>query len=61
MLELAIDGTGWLPSAKASAARQLQKHGGSADGAIDGIVDFHVGWPPPRASSPISAGWRPCR
>ena len=42
VLELAIDGNGWLPSAKASAARHLQKHGGSADGAIDGIVDFHV-------------------
>ena len=42
MLELAIDGNGWLPSAKASAARHLQKYGGSADGAIDGIVDFHV-------------------
>ncbi len=43
VLELAIDGTGWLPSAKASAGRQLQKHAGSADGAIDGIIDFHVG------------------
>ncbi len=43
VLELAIDGTGWLPSAKASAARQLQKHGGAADVAIDGLIDFHVG------------------
>ncbi len=43
VLELAIDGSGWLPSAKASAARQLQRRGGSADGAIDGLIDFHVG------------------
>jgi hypothetical protein len=42
VLELAIDGSGWLPSAKASAARQLQKHGGSIDGAVDGVVDFNV-------------------
>ena len=43
VLELAIDGSGWLPSAKASAARHLQKHGGASDRAIDGLVDFHVG------------------
>ena len=43
VLELAIDGSGWLPSAKASAARHLQKRGGSADGAIDSLIDFHVG------------------
>jgi hypothetical protein len=42
VLELAIDGSGWLPSAKASAARHLQKYGGSTEGGIDGIVDFHV-------------------
>jgi hypothetical protein len=43
VLEVAIDGGGWLPSAKTSAARHLQKHGGSSDRAIDGLVDFHVG------------------
>ncbi len=42
VLEMAIDGKGWLPSAKAAAARQLQRNGGSHDKAIDGIVDFHV-------------------
>ena len=42
VLELAIDGYGKLPGAKATAARQLQNHGGSVDGAVDAIVDFHV-------------------
>ncbi len=42
VLEIAIDGYGQLPSAKSHAARQLQRHGGSVDGAISGIIDFHV-------------------
>ncbi len=42
LLEVAIDGSGRLPSAKASAAKQFQRYGGSVEGAIDGIVDLHV-------------------
>src|SRR5918998_3298625 len=42
VLELAIDGYGRLPGAKTHAARQLQRHGGSVDGAISGIIDFHI-------------------
>jgi hypothetical protein len=42
VLELAIDGYGRLPGAKTHAARQLQRHGGSIDGAISSIIDFHV-------------------
>jgi hypothetical protein len=42
VLELAIDGYGKLPGAKASAARQLQRNGGSVDQAIESLIDFHV-------------------
>ena len=42
VLELAIDGYGRLPGAKTAAARQLQRNGGSVDGAIAGIIDVHV-------------------
>ena len=42
VLEVAIDGYGRLPGAKATAARQLQNHGGSVDAAVDAIVDFHI-------------------
>lgn len=42
VLELAIDGYGRLPGAKASAARQLQRSGGSVDAAIESLIDFHV-------------------
>lgn len=42
VLEVAIDGYGKLPSAKATAARQLQRHGGSVERAVDSLVDFHV-------------------
>lgn len=42
VLEVAIDGYGRLPSAKSAASRQLQRHGGSVDAAIDGLVDYHV-------------------
>lgn len=43
VLELAIDGYGKLPGAKASAARQLQRNGGSVDKAIESLIEFHVG------------------
>ncbi len=43
VLELAIDGYGKLPGAKASAARQLQRSGGSSDAAIETLIDIHVG------------------
>ena len=42
VLEVAIDGRGRLPSAKATAARQLQRHGGAIDPALDSIVEFHT-------------------
>lgn len=42
LLELSIDGVGRLPSAKHSAARQMQRHGGSVDEAIQGVIDLHV-------------------
>jgi uncharacterized protein (DUF697 family) len=42
VLELAIDGYGKLPGAKASAARQLQRNGGSVDKAIESLIEFHV-------------------
>lgn len=42
ILEVAIDGTGRLPSARATAARHLQKHPDSIDDAIEAIVDTHV-------------------
>src|ERR671917_949364 len=42
VLELAIDGYGRLSGAKAHAARQLQRNGGSVDDAISSIIDFHV-------------------
>jgi hypothetical protein len=42
VLEIAIDGYGRLPSAKAAAARHLQKQAGSADEAISSIIDHHV-------------------
>ena len=42
VLELAIDGYGKVPGAKASAARQLQRNAGSVDRAIESLIDFHV-------------------
>jgi uncharacterized protein (DUF697 family) len=42
VLELAIDGYGKLPGAKASAARHLQRAGGSSDTAIESLIDRHV-------------------
>ncbi len=42
VLEIAIDGHGRLPGAKAVAARQFQRRGGSLDQAIVAIVDNHV-------------------
>lgn len=42
IVEVAIDGTGRFPSARATAARHLQKHGGSVDEAIESLIDSHV-------------------
>lgn len=42
VLEVAIDGYGRVPGARTVAARHLQKHGGSADDAIDSLVAHHV-------------------
>jgi uncharacterized protein (DUF697 family) len=42
VLEVAIDGYGRLPGAKAVAAKHLQRHSGSVDDAIDSIIDAHV-------------------
>jgi len=42
VLEVAIDGLGPVPSAKQVAGKALEKHGGSVEAAIDGIVDSHV-------------------
>ena len=42
VLEIAIDGVGRLPSARAVAGRQLERHGGSVEDAIDGVIDSHV-------------------
>ncbi len=42
MLEIAIDGRGALPGAKATAARHLQRSGGSVDEAIESLIDFHI-------------------
>ena len=39
---MAIVGFGRLPSAKTVAARQLERHGGSVDQAIEAIIDQHV-------------------
>ncbi len=42
VLEVALDGRGRFPSAKATAARHLERHGGSVDEAIDALIDTHV-------------------
>ena len=42
VLEIAIDGYGRMPSAKAVAARHLQRLGGSVDEAITSIIDHHI-------------------
>jgi uncharacterized protein (DUF697 family) len=42
VLEIAIDGRGAVPGAKAAARRHLQRHGGSVDDAIESLIDFHV-------------------
>jgi uncharacterized protein (DUF697 family) len=42
VLEIAIDGIGMLPSAKAVAGRQLERHGGTVDEAIEGLIDAHI-------------------
>jgi uncharacterized protein (DUF697 family) len=43
VIEIAIDGYGRMPSAKAAAARYLQRHGGEVDEAITSIIDHHIG------------------
>jgi uncharacterized protein (DUF697 family) len=42
VLEIAIDGYGRMPSAKAVAARHLERLGGSVDEAITSIIDHHI-------------------
>jgi uncharacterized protein (DUF697 family) len=42
VLELAIDGVGRLPGAKATAARQLLRNEGHIDAAIQSTIDQHV-------------------
>jgi len=42
VIEIAIDGIGSVPSAKTVAARHLERHGGSVDEAIDGVIEQHV-------------------
>ena len=42
VIEVAIDGYGRMPSAKAVASRYLQRHGGEIDGAITSVIDHHI-------------------
>nr|WP_204920358.1 EcsC family protein [Microlunatus panaciterrae] len=42
VLEVAIDGVGRLPSAKQVAARQLERHEGSVESAIEAVIDAHI-------------------
>ena len=42
VLEMAIDGYGPLPGARAVAAKHLQRNSGSVDEAIDSIIEAHV-------------------
>lgn len=42
IVEVAIDGTGRFPSARTTAARHLEKQGGSVDAAIESLIDSHV-------------------
>ena len=42
VIEIAIDGYGRMPSAKAVAARHLQRQGGSIDDAMSSIIDHHI-------------------
>lgn len=41
--ELAIDGRGRFPGARATAAKHLQRQSGSTDDAIDAIINSHIG------------------
>jgi uncharacterized protein (DUF697 family) len=43
MVEVAIDGSGRLPSARTTAARHLARYSGSVDEAIEALIDTHVG------------------
>lgn len=40
--ELAIDGQGRFPGARATAAKHLQRHKGSVDAAIEALINSHV-------------------
>lgn len=42
VLEVAIDGTNRLPSARSTAARHLQRHP-STDAAIEALIETHIG------------------
>jgi uncharacterized protein (DUF697 family) len=42
VIEIAIDGYGRMPSAKAVASRYLQRHGGEIDEAITSVIDHHI-------------------
>lgn len=42
VIEVAIDGYGRMPSAKAVASRYLQRHGGEIDEAITSVIDHHI-------------------
>lgn len=42
IVEVAIDGTGRLPGARAAAAKHLERAGGSVDDAIESIIDSHI-------------------
>lgn len=42
IVQVAIDGTGALPGARASAAKHLERCGGSVDDAIESVIDSHV-------------------
>lgn len=40
--DLAIDGRGRFPGARPTAAKHLERHGGSADSAIEALINSHV-------------------
>lgn len=42
IVEVAIDGAGRLPGARVSAARHLERAGGSVDDAIESVIDSHI-------------------
>lgn len=42
VVEIAIDGYGRVPGAKSAAARQMGRHGGSVDNAIEAVIESHI-------------------